>query len=373
MEVFIIILLIALIIAIAVSTNILLSNFKQARQEQLEASKEDKSLLLLQNQISKMNQEIDNKLSSNQRILTDGLQTQTTILQKQSSISTRTIQELQNQSSKTIQEVTEKLTKLDETNKKVVDFATQLQSLENILKNPKQRGILGEYFLETLLSKVMPQGTYKMQYKFSDGEIVDAAIIVKEKIIPIDSKFSLEKYNEIQTEINADTREQLKKEFRSDLKMRIDETSKYIRPQEGTTDFALMFIPAEGIFYDILVQKVGSLDISAEDLITYAFKKRVILVSPNTFFAYLQTILQALKALQVEESIKEVITKIAQMGKHMVNYQDYISKVGKHLGSTVSAYNQANHQFRMIDKDVLKISGEKIGAEEIQLEKPEEN
>ncbi|MDD3662163.1 MAG: DNA recombination protein RmuC, partial [Candidatus Dojkabacteria bacterium] len=254
----------------------------------------------------------------------------------------------------------------------VVGFAHQLQSLENILKNPKKRGILGEFFLEDLLGAVMPQGTYKLQYKFLDGEIVDAALIIKDKIIPIDAKFSLEKYNEIQEESDKARREVLEREFKSDLKLRIDETSKYIRPQENTTDFALMFIPAEGIFYNLLMYKVGSVNVSAEDLINYAFKKRVVIVSPNTFFAYLQTILQALKALQVEETAKDIIAGVRNLSRHLENYNEHMLRLGKHLGTTVSAYNKASGEFGKLDRDVLKISGVEMQTDQMLLEKPEE-
>ncbi|MBN2100371.1 DNA recombination protein RmuC [Candidatus Dojkabacteria bacterium] len=354
------ILIIFLIVAVLIAGVLIYTQVKK-----LQKPDDEKSLMLLQNQIGQLVQQLDQKLTSQQKILTDGLQ-------KQSSTNTRMLQELSKESNKTIKDVTERLTKLDETNKRVVEFATQLQSLENILKNPKQRGILGEFFLEDLLSKVMPQGTYKIQYKFADGEIVDAAIFVKDKIIPIDAKFSLEKYNEIQKENDKSRREELEKQFKSDLKARIDETSKYIRTDEGTTDFALMFIPAEGIFYNLLAYKVGAMKVSSEDLINYAFKKGVVLVSPNTFYAYLQTILQALKALQVEESVQEVIKRVAVLGKHLTNYQDHIEKVGKHLGSTVGAYNRASKEFTKVDKDVLKISGVEVGSEQMLLEKPEE-
>ncbi|MFA6305922.1 MAG: DNA recombination protein RmuC, partial [Candidatus Gracilibacteria bacterium] len=195
-----------------------------------------------------------------------------------------TLQKQFSESANLIKNVTEKLTKLDETNKQVLGFSEQMQSLENILKNPKQRGILGEYFLETLLGQVFQPNQYELQYKFSNGEIVDAAIFMKEKIIPIDAKFSLEKYNKIMEEKDEKRREQFEKEFKIDVKNRIDETAKYIRPKENTMDFAFMFIPAEGIYYNLLIYKVGTLDINANDLIEYAFKKHVIIVSPISFF-----------------------------------------------------------------------------------------
>ncbi|MFH1546902.1 MAG: DNA recombination protein RmuC [bacterium] len=328
----------------------------------LKKPQDDQSMMLLQNQINELT-----------RQLTEQMRETNDSIQKQYGSNTKMIQQLGTDTTKTIQEVTEKLTKLDDTNKRVVEFATQLQSLENILKNPKHRGILGEYFLEDLLSKVMPQGTYKMQYKFKDGEIVDAALVVKDRIIPIDAKFSLEKYNQIQEENDKIRRVQLEKEFKMDLKNRIDETAKYIRPEENTTDFAIMFIPAEGIFYNLLVFKVGASNVNSEDLINYAFTKKVIIVSPNTFFAYLQTILQALNALKIEQSVKEVMKNIVRLGKHLKSYQENFEKVGNHLSTTVGAYNNASKEFRKVDKDVLKISGVEMDSQQNLLDKPQED
>lgn len=293
--------------------------------------------------------------------------------QQHSSI--ETIQKQFGQSAKIIEEVTKKLTKLDETNKQVVGFAEQMRSLENILKNPKQRGILGEYLLESLLGNILTPNQYKMQYKFKDGEIVDAAIFFRDKIIPIDAKFSLEKYNILMLEEDKQRREQLEKEFKGDLKNRIDETSKYIRPMEDTTDFAFMFIPAEGIYYNLLVYNVGTVEVNTHDLIEYAFKKHVIIVSPTSFFAYLETVLQGLKALKMEESVKDIIKKVGQLGKHLNSYETYLEKLGNNLGTTVNMYNSATKEFKKIDKDIYKITdGEEGGKlDEIELlERPVE-
>lgn len=275
------------------------------------------------------------------------------------------------QSAKIISDVTEKLTKLDDTNKQVMGFANQLQSLENILKNPKQRGILGEYFLETVLKNVLPPGSYQLQYKFKNGEIVDAVVFIKDKIVPIDSKFSLENYNRIVEESDGNIKDNLQKEFKSDLKKRIDETSKYIRPNENTMDFAFMFIPSEGIYYDLLVNQVGAIKINTRDLIEYAFKeKHVIIVSPTSFLAYLQTVLQGLRAMQIEDSVKGIVKQVGQLSKHLAAYEDYFKKLGSNLGTTVNMYNSAYKEFAKIDKDVIKISGEGNGVEAEQLEKP---
>jgi DNA recombination protein RmuC len=284
----------------------------------------------------------------------------------------KAIQQQFGQSSKLITDVTEKLTQIDQTNKQVMGFANQLQSLENILKNPKQRGILGEYFLETVLKNVLPPNSYQMQYKFSDGDIVDAVVFVKDKIVPIDSKFSLENYNKIIEEKNETVRDQLQKDFKNDLKKRIDETSKYIRPNENTMDFAFMFIPSEGIFYDLLINQIGVLKISTRDLIEYAFKeKHVIIVSPTSFLAYLQTVLQGLRAMQMEDSVKEISKNVSQLKIHIKAYEQYFQKIGNGLKTTVGAYNDAYKEFGKIDKDVMRITGEKIGLEVELLDKPQ--
>ncbi|PIS07636.1 DNA recombination protein RmuC [Candidatus Berkelbacteria bacterium CG10_big_fil_rev_8_21_14_0_10_43_13] len=279
------------------------------------------------------------------------------------------------QSSAIIKDVTRKMTELGETNKQIVSFADQMKSLENILKNPKQRGILGEYFLESLLSNVFQPSQYKMQYKFANGTIVDAAIFFNDKIVPVDAKFSLEKYNKIMEEKEESRRIVLEKEFKQDIKNRIDETAKYIDPKQDTTDFAFMFIPAEGIYYNLLIYKVGTIEINTNDLIEYAFKKHVIIVSPTSFYAYLETVLHGLKALKMEESVKEILVRVGELGKHLNAFEAHYDKIGSNLGATVNAYNNSSKEFKKIDKDVYKLSDGKQGGEmEIGLiDKPEEN
>ncbi len=173
-------------------------------------------------------------------------------------------------------------------------------------------------------------------------------------------------------EKNESVRNGLEKEFKADLKKRIDETAKYVKPQEGTTDFAFMFIPADGVFYNLLSYKVGALDVNTHDLIEYAFKKHVILVSPMTFYAYLQTVMQGLKALAIEESAREIQKRVGDLGRHLGAYQEYMIKLGTHLGTTVSSYNNAGKEFGKLDKDVIKITeGEvSINPELPDVEKP---
>jgi len=276
------------------------------------------------------------------------------------------------ESVKIIRDITEKLTRLDETNKQVVSFADQLQSLQDILKNPKQRGVLGEYYLETLLKNVLPPGSYEMQYTFKNGIIVDAIVRVKDYIIPVDSKFSLENYNRIVDEKNPAERERLEKVFVNDLKMRIQETSKYILPEEGTTDFAFMFIPHEAIYYDLLVNKIGEIQgEDTENLIQRAANKyKVIIVSPTSFLAYLQTVLQGLKALKIEEEAKNIIKRVDELGKHIATYESYHDKLGNSLATTVSHFNSSRKELGKIDKDVMRITDKAVGIEPLTLDKP---
>jgi len=328
--------------------------FSKLKQIQKPKEGEQNLFLMLQNQLNELGRVMDSKLSETHKSV-----------QQQYGIST-----------KIIQDVTEKLTKLEETNKTVISFAEQLQSLENILKNPKQRGILGEYYLETVLKNVLPPKSYQMQYKLGQNDagndlIVDAVVFVKDKIIPIDSKFSLENYNRIVEEENPLEKIRLEKIFKQDLKNRIDETAKYVRPDKNTTDFAFMFIPAEAIYYDLLINQVGAVKVNTKDLIEYATKeKHVIIVSPTSFLAYLQTVLQGLRALQMEDSIKEVIKKVGDLGKHILAYDDYMKKLGNNLSTTVNSYNTAYKEFNKIDKDVAQISNKERQIEILELEKP---
>ncbi len=292
-------------------------------------------------------------------------------LQKQSFATTDMMQKQSSETAKIVQDVTSKLEKLEATNKQVVDFTGQLQNLEKVLTNSKNRGSLGEASLELILSNILPPQTYEMQYRFENGEVVDAIIKIKDKILSVDAKFSLENYRRIMSEKDADEKKRLELVFRNDLKKRIDETSKYIRPSENTLDFAFMFIPAEGIYYDLLINEVGAVKIDTGGLIDYAFReKKVIIVSPTTFAAYLQTVLQGLRALQIEESAKEIRKRVEDLGKHLINFDDFMKKLGNNLGTTVNMYNNAYRELNKIDKDVVKITEGEKKIEPLVLDKP---
>jgi len=307
--------------------------------------------LLLQ-QINELTRTVDQKLSESHKEVNETIRHQT------------------NQSQDIIRDITERLTRLDETNKQVMSFTDQLKSLQDILKNPKQRGILGEYYLETLLKNVMPPGSYQMQYPFPDGNIVDAVVFVKDKIIPVDSKFSLENYNRISETNDQNEKDRLEKVFLNDLKNRIVETSKYIQPKEGTMDFAFMFIPHEAIYYDLLVNKIGGSSEDTDNLIQRAASKyKVIIVSPTSFLAYLQTVLQGLKAMQIEEGAKDIIKRVGELGTHLRNYEETHQKLGGAINTVVNHFVKSNTEFKKIDKDVMRITGDATSIETIAIEK----
>jgi DNA recombination protein RmuC len=299
-----------------------------------------------------------NQLNQSIQTLKDGLQGQITERLDKNEASMRDSMVKQfSASSRLITEVTEKLVKLDETNKRVVDVATELKTLQNVLQNPKQRGVLGEYYLESLLQNILPPDQFKMQHRFKDGEIVDAVIILdKGKLLPIDSKFSLENYNRLVEENDKAQKETIMKTFKQDLKNRIDE-----------------FIPSEAIYYELLSTKVGTTGTNSRDLIDYAYRdKHVIIVSPTSFLAYLQTVLQGLRSLQIEEQAKDIYIRVGELGKHIGGFEQYMQKLGSSLGATVNHYNRAHNELKKVDKDVIKISGTKAIVEPLLLEKPDE-
>lgn len=282
-------------------------------------------------------------------------------------------QQLQ-ESSRLVRSVTEKLAKLDDTNSRVIDVASDLKTLQNVLQNPKQRGVFGEFYLDGVLSNILAPGQYQLQYRFKNNEAVDAVIFLdKNKILPIDSKFSLENYNRMVEATDKQSKQKLMTEVRKDLKNRIDETAKYIRPSENTMDFAFMFIPSESLYYDLLINSVGD-GAGSRDLIDYAFRdKRVIIVSPTSFTAYLQTVLQGLRSLQIEEQAKEIQVQVGKLSRHIGVYEQLMQKLGGSLSTTVNHYNNAHKELKKIDRDVVKITSTDEQVDPLAINKPNQD
>lgn len=291
-------------------------------------------------------------------------------LQESQAQMTTNMQKQFSQSARIIADVTNRLTKLDETNSRVVNVADELKSLQNVLQNPKQRGVLGEFYLEQILQNLLPPSSYTLQYKIGEGLVVDAVIHLDDKILPIDSKFSLENYNRL-VEAKGDQRKALERSFKEDLKKRIDETSKYIQPKKGTLEQALMFIPSEAIYYDLLANKVGAGGVNGRDLMQYAaIDKHVTIVGPSTLSAMLQVIVQGIKSLEIQKDTEVIKRNIEQLQKHLLGYDVYFKRVGNSLGATVGHYNSATKEMGKIDKDIVKIGGGETVIEPLLIDRP---
>lgn len=332
------------------------------RREDKDESSE--GMYMLQQQLEQLRNVMDDRLGKSSDQMYESLR-------EQSERSQRLIQDINKQMSEQMQNVIKNVTEVGESSKQVFTVAEQLQSLEKVLKHQKQRGNLGEASLQLALENILPATAYKLQYQFEGGDIVDAIVVTKDGMIPIDAKFSLDNYRRLVDETDDLRREDLEKEFKNDLKKRIDETAKYIRPKDGTLPFAFMYIPAEAIYYDLLVNEVGSVKVNTRSLIDYAYKdKNVIIVSPTTFAAYLQSVLYGFRAFKIEESAKEIGKQVENLSRHLKAYDDYFRKVGVSLGTTVNHYNAATKELGKVDKDVTKITGQSLDVEQLSLEKP---
>jgi DNA recombination protein RmuC len=327
--------------------------------------REGDGVAYLQRELQNLSRTLDAKMGETTRTMHEAVTTQF-------SESQRLIRDVNKEVSERLMHVVKGVTEVSESSKQVFTVAEQLQNLEKVLKHQKQRGNLGEASLQLALENMLPAGAYKLQYQFPGGEAVDAVIETKDGIIPIDAKFSLDNYRRLVDEQDDERRAALEREFTADLKKRIDETAKYIRPKDGTLPFAFMYIPAEAIYYDLLVNEVGSIKVNTRSLIDYAYKdKNVIIVSPTTFAAYLQSVLYGFRAFKIEESAKLIGKRVEELSRHIQAYNEYFLKVGNTLSTTVNHYNAAAKELGKIDKDVARITGESPDLERLTLERPE--
>ena len=321
-------------------------------------------MVLLQQRIQELERTLESKLGEGAKTMFESMKTQFGESQRLAS-------DIRDLVAKQLTEVRVEQTKTNESTTRFMVIAEQLANLEKVLKHQKQRGNLGEASLELILSNILPPGQYKMQYQFPGGDTVDAIIETKEGFIPIDAKFSLDNYQRLVNAIDDTQREELEKQFKNDLKMRIDECAKYVRPKDGTLPFAFMYIPAEAIYYDLLINEVGSVKVNTRNLIDYAYnEKKVIIVSPTTFAAYLQSVLYGFKAFKIEETAKDIAKNVEALGRHLKAYEDYYKKLGNSLSTTVSHFNSGSKELGKIDKDVLRITGVSAEIETPILDKP---
>ena len=325
---------------------------------------EHQSLVLLQNQLENLSRSLDQKLGEGTNRMFEGMKTQSEQVE-------RLMSSISKQVGEQLTDVAREQTKTNEATTRFITIAEQLANLEKVLKHQKQRGNLGEASLKLVLENILPPSAFELQYEFPGGETVDAVIKTKEGIIPVDAKYSLDNYNRVVNAIDDVQREQLEKDFKNDLKLRIDECAKYVRPKDVTLPFAFMYIPAEAIYYDLLINEVGAVKVNTRNLIDYAYnEKKVIIVSPTTFAAYLQSVLYGFKAFKIEEAAKDIAKNVEALGRHLNAYQEYYKKLGTSLSTTVNHWNTGAKELGKIDKDVLRITGEAADIELGTLERP---
>lgn len=337
--------LVAILILLALGIIAMLYRLQKGATTQ--APQDSQSMVLLQNQLAELTRAMDSKLGEGTKTMSEFMMTQTD--QGRTLMAT-----ISKQVGDQLIEVVKGVTETRESTKQIFTIAEQLGNLEKVLKNQKQRGNLGEASLELVMSNILPPGAYQMQYEFPGGETVDAIIRTKEGFIPVDAKFPLENYSRLRDEKDDVRRVEYEEAFKKDLKKRIDETSKYVRPKDGTLPFAFMYIPAEGIYYDLLNDGVGA--VNTRNLLDYAQNERkVIIVSPTTFAAYLQSVLYGFKAFKIEEQAKDIAKNVEALGRHINAYQDYYKKLGASLSTTVNHFNAGTKELGKIEKDVLRI------------------
>jgi DNA recombination protein RmuC len=312
---------------------------------------DDNSVLILQDQLEKLRNAMENKFDRSQSDIHQTLHMQSA------------------ESKKIIADITRELTEVKEGNKQVFSMTEQLSNLQKVLTNQKQRGNWGESSLELILSNIIPS-QYQMQYRFEDGTAVDAVVTIKDKLLPIDSKFSLDNYQRcIDCDDDGD-REFFAEEFKKDLKKRIEETSKYIKEHENTLPFAFMFIPSEAIYYDLNAGDQSRLKINTQKLMEYARAQKIHIVSPTSILPYLQLVLAGMKAMHIEENAKLIQKKVEDLGKHLGVYEDYMKRLGTTLSTSVNHYNTAYKELKKVDKDVYKITGVEPGIEPVLIDRP---
>lgn len=294
--------------------------------------------------LNRVTDTVTKQLGSVTTQVNDRLRENTSMLERQQ----RSVGDRLDTAAKAVNTVTSRLSKIEEGNKKIYDVGKDISSLQELLKAPKLRGGLGELFLNDLLAQILPQEHYTMQYTFKTGDTVDSVIHLRDHIIPVDSKFPLENYKKMYETDKEEERVAFRKTFMNDVKKRIDEiATKYILPDEKTLDFALMYVPAENVYYEMIVKEQKN----ERNLSAYAFEKKVIPVSPNTFYIYLQTILIGLKGFQIEKQAGAILKSLSRLRGDFVKFGDDFGLVGKHIGHARNSYENSEKRLqRFSDK-----------------------
>ena len=323
------------------------------------------SLLLMQQQIDQLrlqfSQNLDNSTQSIQQQLGQLLGQVQQRLKENAEVLSQTQQHLGERldnATRVVGSVQRSLGGLEEANQKIYEVGKNISSLQEILRAPKLRGGLGEFFLEDLLGQILPQQHFFMQHGFRSGEKVDAVVKLGDSLVPVDAKFPLENFKRIRDAVGDEERSRAKRQFGIDVKKHIDAiASKYILPDEGTYDFALMYIPAENVYYETIIK-----DDSPDDrsLSHYALGKHVIPVSPNSFYAYLQAIVLGLKGMKIEDRAKEIVVYLSRLQGDFIKFRDEFNLLGKHLGHAQASFQNADRKLEQFGQRLSAADSEQL-------------
>ena len=305
------------------------------------------ALIMLQKETESLRQELSSSITNHLSIVNQQLssvtsnvteQLKSVTLQLQSS--TGQINQRMDNAARAVQDVNKNLGALSEATRQVFEVGKDIANLQQILKSPKLRGEFGEFLLGDLLSQILPPAHYELQYAFKNGMKVDAVIKLSNGFVPIDSKFPLENFIKFLEGTTEKEKNAARKQFINDVKNHIDNiSSSYIVPQEGTFNFALMYIPAENVYYETIIKDESFGD--EKQIMGYAFSKRVVPVSPNSFYAYLQTILLGLRGLEISKTAQTILTHLEGLQNDFERVKDDFEVIGKHINNARTKHDEA--------------------------------
>lgn len=338
----VILILVLIILIVAIFIALVITNKRRGLNEDLP---------LLFQQIEALRQEQTRALEANTRELNQRLgEMQQVLMQSTAAVNTRL-----DSAAQITGELNRRLAELGVAAQNILDVGKDLASLQDILRAPKPRGMLGEFFLENILQEMIPNH-YELQYRFRSGDKVDAVVRLGGKLVPIDAKFPLEDFQRLLSAAEENERSALRRQFLQKVKRHIDSIAqKYILPDEGTFDFALMYIPAENVYYEIIVNTSDKDD----GILNYAFSSKVIPVSPGTIYAYLQAIVLGLRGMQVERQAQEILDHLGRLQADMNRFQERFKTLGGHLTNACNRYEEAARELeRLSERLALKLPAE---------------
>lgn len=342
----------------------------QWRQTLRKEPASDSALALLQQQLDALRSQVSEVLNQNTGLVIRQLGTvmqqvnqQLGSLAQQFQGTTANISSRLDQAAQVIGGVRDGLGELRGSTQRIIDIGQDIARLQEILSPPKTRGVLGELFLSEVIAAILPQEHYRLQYKFSTGEKVDAIIRLNQGIVPVDAKFPLENFRRLLAAQSENDRKRLRREFFQDVKRHIDDIAhKYIRPDEGTLDFALMYVPAENVYYEMITQDAAGEEGSIS---AYARLKRVVPVSPNSFYAYLLVIDKGLRGLQIERQAKKIMDLLGALNNELVKFRKDFETLGQHI---INARNKYEESEKKLSRFEDRLSGAATAQGEIPFE-----